>query len=388
MERVSLKQFCGELEGLLEEGRFSRVIILSRLVLHHYPKHIETYRLLGEAYLKMERLDEAKDIFRRVLSADPEDIDARVALAEMHEREESLPEALWQLERALELEPGNSELRLELRRLYSRHSGQESARMKLSRGALGRMYARDGLYPRAIAEFKRLLEEDPERVDIELALAEVLWKNGQLPRAEEVCRQLLEKLPHSLKGNLLLGWLLLERGQEEEAQVPLRRAQALDPSNLIAWKLFGGSSPLPLEDVEIPKLGEVLEEDPPPAEGEELSGWPRRFSELAPLLAEAASEEISPEGPVGKLAAEREELTSIAAKALRESGRLEAVLTRYELTLFERPELAVQIVSELEAIIQQFPSHLAARKLLGDAYVRADRLEEALAEYRWVLRQL
>lgn len=408
MESISLRQYCDELEGLLSAGLFSKAILLSRYILRHYPKHIRTYCLLGKAYLKMGRLDEAEDIFRRVLSADPEDIDSRLALAEIHKREESFPEALWQLERAVELEPGSSELRTELRELYGQHSGQQLARIRLSRGALGRIYARNRLYPRAIAEFKRLLEEDPERVDIELALAEALWRGGQLSQAEEVCHQLLEKLPYSLKANLLLGRILLEHGREEEARAPLGRAQALDPNSLTAWKLFGGDSPLPLEDVEIPKLGEAPEESPPLAEEEEemerevspevgpppkereLDRWLRRLSELAPLLAEDVTEgEMGREEAVGELAAKgKDHPTLVATRALWESGELEAALARYELALLESPELVAQIVSELEAVTQQFPSHLAAHELLGDAYMRAERLEEALAEYHWVLRQL
>jgi tetratricopeptide (TPR) repeat protein len=210
------------------------------------------YRLLGQVFLAMGDYGGAADLFRRVLSADPEEVVAYAGLAMTHEENGHLEEALWHWERAFELAPDQREIRESLQRIRSWREGGEKPRVKLTRGALGRLYAREGLRQRAIREYGDLLLEDPERVDIQMALAELLWREEQREAAAEVCQDILGKLPYCLKANLILGTLWHSEASEEGGKALLEIAQALDPENLVAQTLLGPLSPLPPRTVHIP----------------------------------------------------------------------------------------------------------------------------------------
>jgi len=299
MAEVSLQEYCDEVRELIERESFDQAIAICQHILKHYPKHLRTYSLLGEACLEKNEFQEAKDIFQRVLSADPENLTARVGLSVVYKEDGLLDEAIWQLERAFELAPGNSQIWEELSQLYQQKGIRKGPRLKLNSVALGRIYAQGGLFHQAISEFRASLERDPRRVDVQVALAEALWHNEQRLEAAEVCRNILEKLPHCLKANLILGEILLRGGNEEEGEALLQRAKELDPENRLAQELFGTRSPLPLEEVKVPRLGEeevglpappvptAAVEAPPAVEGVELP-------EELPFWMEEAPEEAAP----------------------------------------------------------------------------------------------
>ena len=258
----TLRDYCQEARWLLEADRHNEAIALCQEVLQYFPQHLGMYRLLGQAFLAVGNYEGAADFFRRVLSADPEEAVAYAGLAMTHEEDGHLEEALWHWERAIELAPDQEEIREALQRLRSRREGGEKPRVKLTRGALGRLYAREGLRQQAIHEYSTLLLEDPERVDIQMALAELQWWEGQREVAAEVCQDILGKLPYCLKANLILGTLWHGEVSEEGGKALLEIAQALDPENRVAQTLLGPRSPLPPRTVKIPP-----EELRPPTEG-------------------------------------------------------------------------------------------------------------------------
>lgn len=309
MAEIGLGEYCDEVKELIKAQSIDEAIAICRHILERFPKYIMPYRLLGEAALEREEYDEAASLFTRVLGANPEDVIAHVGLAVVHDEIKKLGEAIWHLERAFELAPGNTEIRQELKRLYGEREGVEPPRVKLTPAALARLYLREGLYDRAITELRPLLKEDPDRIDLKVALAEALWREDRRREAAESCQEILELLPNCLKANLILGLIWKESGQEEEGETLLTRAQALDPENGIAQELFGEASPLPLEKVLLPRLEEIptpppvpeVEEVAPPKPEEvveemaeeEMPEWLRRLHEVA--VEEVEAEELPPE---------------------------------------------------------------------------------------------
>ncbi|MGQ9628122.1 MAG: tetratricopeptide repeat protein, partial [Anaerolineae bacterium] len=259
MAGISLRTYCQEARELIKAEAYEKAISICRHILHYYPKYLEIYRLLGEICLHTKQYREASDFFKRVLSADPEDFISRFKLGLIYEDQEALEEAIWQMERAFELKPGNAEVRQGLQRLYESRDGSQKPRLKLTRGALGRLYLKGGLYPQAIAEFKALLDQDPALIDIQVSLSEALWLNEQRLEVTELCQNILGVLPNCLKANLILGEIWLRGERKEEAEPHLRLSEALDPENIIANEMMGHRSPLPLRKVEIPRLEEVPE---------------------------------------------------------------------------------------------------------------------------------
>ncbi|NIV38121.1 MAG: tetratricopeptide repeat protein, partial [Anaerolineae bacterium] len=260
MADIRLQDYVAKVKELIRSVRLDEAIAHCQHILRHYPKHVETYSLLGEACLEKQMYREAIEFFQRTLGADPENLMARVGLGVIYDEQGAFPEAIWQLERAFELVPGNSEVRRELLRLYGQYDGIDKTRLKLTRGALGRLYSRNGLYERAIGEFHAVLRQDPELPDIRVALVEALWREGRQLEAVETCMELLDALPNCLKANLILGEIWLRGGNEDSAEERLSVARALDPENLVAQELMGSDSPLPLEDVFIPELDAIPDE--------------------------------------------------------------------------------------------------------------------------------
>jgi len=253
MAEVRLQEYIQQVDGMVEKGQYDEAIAHLRHILQHHPKFLLAYRLLGKILLETGQDDAAEEMFLRVLSGDPEDFVARVGMSVIHDRRGDLQRAIWHMERAFELAPENDVIQEELRRLYGRRDGVVPPRVMLTRGALARLYARGGLFSRAVETFRSLLAEEPERVDLRVALAEALWNDGQRVQAEDVCLRVLDELPYCLKANLILGEIWTRSGREE-AQMHLRRAEAVDPENARAVEILGDASPLSPREVRLPFL--------------------------------------------------------------------------------------------------------------------------------------
>ena len=175
-----------------------------------FPKHLETYRLLGKAYLESQRYGEAADIFLRVLSSIPDDFVSNIGMSIVREDEGNLEAAIWHMERAYEAQPANSAIQDELRRLIGRRDKVEPSRVRLTRGALVRMYVRGDLYHQAIAEARIAISEEPQRADIQILLAKMCYLAGQRVEATNICNNLLTKYPYCFEANQILADILPE----------------------------------------------------------------------------------------------------------------------------------------------------------------------------------
>lgn len=255
-DQVTLTAYSDEIRALIRNDRNDEAIAISKHILRYYPKYVEVYEHLGQAFLEKGRHDDAKELFRRVLSADPENIIAYVGLAILLEQEQLIAEAVWHMERAYELSPGNPELHHELHRLYHELDGRPRARLKLTPGALARLHIQEGLFTQAIQELNAIVSADGKRFDAHVALAQALWQAGQMRPAAEAAQTILKTLPYCLKANLILGAVWKEIGLAESEQY-LQRAQELDPMNRVANQIFGARSPLPLAEPRVPRYVET-----------------------------------------------------------------------------------------------------------------------------------
>jgi tetratricopeptide (TPR) repeat protein len=229
MARTSLRAYIKEIESLINRGRYEESIAHCRHILGTYPKSIHTYRLLGKAFLEARRYTDAIDIFQRLLSAIPDDFVAHLGLSIIREDEGTLDAAIWHMERAFEIQPYNGAIQEELKRLYMSRDGSVPPRMRLTRGALARMYAKGHLHQQAIAEIRSTLAQDPQRLDLQALLATMYQHSGRPVEAAEIASKILRRLPYCLTANQILAQVLLESGKAEEARPYFVRLQALDP---------------------------------------------------------------------------------------------------------------------------------------------------------------
>ncbi|MBN2499944.1 MAG: tetratricopeptide repeat protein [Anaerolineales bacterium] len=254
MAKIALRVYNREIEELIDQGNVDEGIAHSRHILKTLPKHVDTYRLLGKAYLEGQRYGDAADILQRVLSAIPDDFISHVGMSIIREDEGNLDASLWHMERAFEVQPSNQAIQNELRRLYGRRDNVEPPKIRLTRGALARMYAQGDLYEQSIAELRAALAEDPQRPDLQVLLADMYYKAGKPVEAAEVSNQVLNKLPHCLEVNRLMAQILKETGREDEALPYQQRVEELDPYSRFSTQSYLNVDEVPDNAVTIDRL--------------------------------------------------------------------------------------------------------------------------------------
>jgi len=229
MAKIALRAYNREIETLVERGQIEEAIAHSKYILRFFPKHVETYRLLGKAYIESQRYSEAADILQRILSVLPDDFVSQIGMSIIREDEGNLDAAIFHMERAHEIQPSNVAVQDELRRLYGRRDGVEPPRLRLTRGALVRLYAKGDLHRQAIAEIRAALAEDPNRYDLEVILSRMYFLLGQKVEATDVASRLVSKLPYCLEANRVLADVLPSTSRADDAKIYQQRVYALDP---------------------------------------------------------------------------------------------------------------------------------------------------------------
>lgn len=228
MAKVSLRAYNREIETMIDRGQLDEAIAHCRHILKTYPKHLETYRLLGKAYLEYKRYGDAADIFSRILVAVPNDFVSQVGMSIIRDEENRLDDAIWHMERAFETQPSNPAIQSELQRLYARRDGVRPPRIRMTRGALAHMYVQGDLYPQAISEIKSVLQEDESRADMQALLARACYKSGLKNEAADVATALLRRYPYSFDANRVMVEIL-EADHSESTQLYTQRVYELDP---------------------------------------------------------------------------------------------------------------------------------------------------------------
>jgi tetratricopeptide (TPR) repeat protein len=229
MASLSLRAYLQKIENLIDRGQTEEAIAHCKHILKKFPKHVDTYRLLGKAYLEMQRFQEASDVLQRVLSVFPDDFVSQIGLSIIHEDSSNMDEAIWHMERAFEIQPSNNAVQEELKRLYGKRDGVVPPKILLTRGALVRMYVRGEAYPQAIAEGIAALNEDPQRNDIEILLAKSYLRTNQINEAFNLCQKILNILPYSFEANQLIAEIHILSKQSDQSEPFLERIRMLDP---------------------------------------------------------------------------------------------------------------------------------------------------------------
>ena len=251
MAKVSLRAYNREIETMIDSGHLDEAIAHSKHILKTFPKHLDTYRLLGKAYLEYKRHPEAVDVFSRVLVVSPSDFVSQVGMSIIRDEENKLDDAIWHMERAFETQPSNAAIQSELQRLYGRRDGVQLPRIRMTRGALAHMYVQGELYPQAISEIKSVLKEDPGRNDMQVLLARAYYRSGLKNDAAEAASSVLRMSPYCLDANRVLVDIL-GTDHPESVQAYRQRIVELDPyASQVTGSIFSSN--------EVPDLAVTLE---------------------------------------------------------------------------------------------------------------------------------
>jgi tetratricopeptide (TPR) repeat protein len=270
MAKISLHTYNREIENLIERGQTEEAIAHCKYILRQFPKHINTYRLLGKTYLESQRYSEAADILQRVLSSIPDDFVSQLGMSIIREDEGNLDAAIWHMERAYEVQPANTAIQDELRRLYGRRDGVEPPKVRLTRGALVRMYARGELFTQAIGEARAAIAEDPQRIDLEIILAQMYFLAGMKVEATEVCSRVVNKLPYCYEANRILALILPSTSRAEDAKAFQQNLNGLDPYAAFVSSSAPTSDQVPENAIQVERLDWT-----PSAEDQQPPEWAR-----------------------------------------------------------------------------------------------------------------
>jgi competence ComEA-like helix-hairpin-helix protein len=405
MAIISLRAYNREIEEMIENGQNEEAIAHCRYILEHFPKHVDTYRLMGKAFLEEQRLGDAYDVFQRVLSCIPDDFIAHLGMSIVREDEGDLNAALWHMERAFEVQPSNAAVQAELRRLYGRRDGLSPAKIQLTRGALARMSAKSNLNTQAINELRAALADDPSRPDLQVVLARLYLLTGQNLAAIETSNAILKKLPFCLEANRILAQLLPGTERAKDAAIYRTRYEELDP---YAAKLSPAApttnlvpdGAVSLDRLEYAGPGEVVEEISQPGwasslgvtldNKEEIPEW------LAGITAASASVEEGPiqniesdnQAPPDRAGAEElpeeiqpedmpdwlKEIEQKSAESLSAGGEVEPLPDWLKQTEDEKLEAAEEGVGILPIDSEGEESDIGSEQLIKDVSLGTDKV--------------
>lgn len=234
MTQTTLRDYLRTTEDAISSGRIEEAMANCQNILTYFPEALEAQRLLGEVYLALGQLEEARQTFEWVLTNDPENVIVYCDRALISERTSDIDTALDCYQQAYELSRGNANIRQEFNQLSARVGQQE---FMFSRAGLARLYMRGDLLTQAIQEWDAVLAISPERLDARLGLMETYWREGVYDKAEALATQLLEEIPTCLKALLYLAHIVSISNIQRTREL-LQRAEALDPDLTMAQEVF------------------------------------------------------------------------------------------------------------------------------------------------------
>ena len=91
------------------------------------------------------------------------------------------------------------------------------------------MYIKGELYQQAIVEIRAALAEDPDRIDLQILLANIYFITNRAAEAIDLAHTILRKLPNAYQANWILATLLVDGKHEAEAQKYRRIVNSLNP---------------------------------------------------------------------------------------------------------------------------------------------------------------
>jgi tetratricopeptide (TPR) repeat protein len=229
MQKIPLRLFYRKIEELIINQQSDAAISHAKYLLEKYPKNLAVYKLLGKAFLEKQEFDFANTIFEKILRVEPDDFVSHIGISIIAESFGNLEKSLKSMRRAYELEPSNESLQIEVKRLQETKNGFALDQVRLTRGALIKMYSRSQLTEQAIAEARLGIQESPDRIDYKVHLANMLFSSGRKIKAIEVCIDIISTLPYCKPALIILNKSIAPLDKTSESTVYKIRLAEIDP---------------------------------------------------------------------------------------------------------------------------------------------------------------
>jgi tetratricopeptide (TPR) repeat protein len=359
---------------LASEHRYGPAIHEFELADALNPRTFEILHDLGQAYLRNNEPAKALPVLEQALHLQPDSADTLYLLALSESEQRRDVEALELLVRARKLAPRNTDLLLLLARLSMKQSFYEDAIPLLNEAikvdprradlhaALGESYFTVGKVTEALEEFELLLKLDPSARSY--AFMGLYYRHlGRFEKAKQYLNQGLKTDAHSLPILFNLGFIAKKQGDYLQAEQFLSRALRVDPNYADALIEMGT---LKIEQKKyaeaIPFLRRSTGVNPPPA---------RAYYKLA--TAERHLHQLE--------ASERDLKVFITLSKNPQPGPYP--LQNFFEYLDRREGLSPEQkrdadLREVEAEVRQHPDRPRSLYLLAEAYLKLNRVTDAL----------
>ena len=189
------------------------------------PGSAEAHLLLGQAYFRAQRKDEANQQFMAGLSLDPKavlpletkDTDELLQVGNAHASLSQLDEALAVYLAVLQIKPDKA----------AAHTN------------IGVVYYQSGRFDDAVTSLKKALEIDPKDAETHYMLGATYVQQQKLDDAEKAFNQAIELKPELAEAYIGLGNVYLARKDIDKALSTLQKAAGLKPNQAEAWLALG-----------------------------------------------------------------------------------------------------------------------------------------------------
>ncbi len=196
--------------SLLQQGRPSEAIKLSRRLPAADPMSFSALVLRGNAYNALGNTDGAESSFRKALEIDPKSADAHIALGRLFMGKGRLQEASSQFEQALALDPESPSAHYEM----------------------GRALIAVGRYRNAVPHLRRAVRRNGRSHEAHYALGKALMKVGDYRSAMDSFRRTLEIKPDHWKSHNDMGVIWATIGRPDKAVAHFRKALTINPEDV------------------------------------------------------------------------------------------------------------------------------------------------------------
>lgn len=278
------------------EGASNRAVELAEHVIARYPRHASA-RLVRALKAEADgELDQALEDLRFVTSAEPLNARAAAATARIFQQREDDARAQDEARRVVELVPDvgdNASLESALDIL-----GVDADALPMTPGVFARIHLRSGWPGTAERYARRALDEEPDRIDIRLTLAEALWQLNRLSQCEEQCTIIFDRANDCVRAAVMLAHVLAERGRMAEGQDLLGRAGEIDPEYLEARQMLAQLEIHRLVLPDVPQIDVPASIRPTDGAPESVSTPSASLDDQAPAVAEPmpGDEPVDPTG--------------------------------------------------------------------------------------------
>lgn len=217
-------------EVLIQQGRFQETVELLEGLLKMRPRMMTASVLLGQAYLRLNVYDKARQHLETGVEMGPDYSSAYFGLATACAR-------LGDEEKSKEYRQKFKELQAQWeqrhREVLKAASGNRQMLEVIARAytAVGEVYITHGDYQAAEAQLRRAGEVDVQAVQPRVTLAWLYEEQGQVQKSLRVLTELRERAPRDLGAQMSLGAAYARLRQFDDAEAAYRRAVELTPQS-------------------------------------------------------------------------------------------------------------------------------------------------------------